>query len=138
MQNEIKKLIRKLFSCKHRNALLNSDEGYCPDCGKYIKKSYYIIRCSCCDIKRKAKNCFNEITPTEKFCTNCGHNEYFIEKCENLNLVDINYAIEIKEVIDETSDYKNVKIWIDGNNIEKEPEIYNTPLLGEIKYLGAN
>ena len=61
-----------------------------------------------------------------------------IEKCENLNLVDINYAIEIKEVIDETSDYKNVKNWKEGNEIEKEPEIYNTPLLGEIKYLGAN
>ncbi len=114
MQEEIKKIIKEIFKCKHKNAILNSEEGYCPDCGKYVKKSYYIVRCNCCGIKRIAKKSFDEIIPQEKFCTNCGTQEYTVEKCTKLNIVDVNYAIEVKEAIDETLKEDDIEIWIEG------------------------
>lgn len=120
MQEEIKKIIKELFKCRHKNAVLNTDEGYCPDCGKYLKKSYYIVRCACCDIKRTAKKNFDEIVPVDKFCTNCGAKDFIIEKCDKLNIVDVNYAIEVKEAVDEIPFENNIEIWVESENIEKE------------------
>ncbi len=113
-----KKFLNQIFKCRHRNAILNNDEGYCPDCGKYIKKSYYVLRCANCGIKRHAKKKFDIIIPSEKFCTSCGSSDCEIEKYEKLNFVDINYAIEIKEVI-ENADYpiNEIEIWIDENKL---------------------
>ena len=66
--------------CRHTNALLNSNEGYCPDCGVYLKKYYYVLRCGCCSHKREAsKSCLgkhNEITPISKFCPICGGKDF--------------------------------------------------------------
>ncbi|MDO5437556.1 MAG: hypothetical protein Q4F80_05105 [bacterium] len=134
-----KKFIKEIFKCRHKNAILYSNEGYCPDCGKYLKKTYYIVRCACCDIKRHAKKNFDVIAPVEKFCTNCGCHDYIIEKYEKLNLVDINYAIEVKEAIENEGAINEIEIWIDdnkeapSNGRQKE----NLPLIGKVKYLGA-
>ena len=97
MRNILIKFFNSKHKCSHKNALLNSDCGYCPDCGQYLVKNYYIVRCSCCDIKREAKLSWGEIVPMEKFCSNCGSSEYYIEKLDSLNLIDANYAIYIKE-----------------------------------------
>ena len=56
----------------------------CPDCGEYLVKNYYLVRCSRCDIKREAKLFWGEITPQNKYCENCGASEYYIEKIETL------------------------------------------------------
>ncbi len=130
---KIKKLLSEIFKCHHKNAILHSNEGFCPDCGKYLKKTYYIIRCAHCDIKRGAKKQFENIVPTEKFCTNCGHNEYIIEKYDKLNIVDINYAIEVKEVIEENIPINELEIWIDNN--QKKEEKKTVPLIGQMRYL---
>ena len=29
--------------CRHTKALLNTNEGYCPDCGEYLKKYYKMV-----------------------------------------------------------------------------------------------
>lgn len=90
--------------CHHTHALLNSNEGYCPDCGIYLKKYYYVLRCRCCTHKREsaraALGTVKEIIPISRFCPVCGGEEFYIEKYEKLNLVDINYAIEVKEEFD--------------------------------------
>ncbi len=90
--------------CRHTNALLNSNEGYCPDCGVYLKKYYYVLRCKCCAHKREATRAafcnVKEIIPVSKYCPVCGGEEFYIEKYEKLNFVDINYAIEVKEEFD--------------------------------------
>ena len=130
--------IKNIFSCKHKNALLNANEGYCPDCGKYLKKNYYVVRCAHCDIKRVAKKKFNEIMPAEKFCTSCGSQDFIIEKYEKLNFVDVNYAIEVKEVIENEGAINRLEIWVDEDiKNQKQEKSNNIPLIGQMKYLGT-
>lgn len=133
----LKRLVKEIFKCRHKNALLSGgNEGYCPDCGKYVKKAYYIIRCDCCGIKRSAKKSFDEIAPTEKFCTNCGSKEYIVEKYERLNLVDINYAIETKETVEEKGPINELEIWVDEVRPEKTRNEKSAPvMIGQMKYL---
>ena len=101
----MKNFIMYLFSiinnsgkCRHTNALRSANEGYCPDCGVYLKKYYYVLRCSCCNHKREAARAVfgnkNEIVPVSRYCPVCGGAEFYVEKYEQLNLVDISYAIE--------------------------------------------
>jgi len=94
-------IINNSAKCRHSNALLNSNEGYCPDCGVYLKKYYYVLRCSCCNHKREASRAVfgnrNEVVPVSKYCPVCGGAEFHVEKYEKLNLIDISYAIEVKE-----------------------------------------
>lgn len=111
-----KKFLKEIFKCRHKTAILTSDEGYCPECGKYLKKVYYIVRCDCCGIKRTAKRKFNEISPVGKYCTNCGESSYKIEKCDKLNIVDVNYAIEVKEEVENNSAVNELEIWIEDGN----------------------
>lgn len=133
-----KRFYKKLFSCSHKNALINSNEGFCPDCGKYLKKVYYIVRCKDCGIKRIAKRKFDEISPFEKFCTCCGSSDIVIEKYEKLNFTDINYAVEVKEVIENNEVINELEIWIDKDCKKEDTEKKNNPpLISEIKYLKA-
>lgn len=134
----VKRFIKSIFECRHKNALINSSEGYCPDCGKYLKKRYFVIRCQNCGIKRLGKKSFNKISPKENFCTCCGSSEFIIEKYEKLNFTDINYAIEVKETIENPEIINNLEIWVEENkNAEKENnKANNNPLLiNEIKYI---
>ncbi len=136
MFDEINKFFKSLFKCSHKNALLHSNDGYCPDCGKYIKKAYFVVRCKRCDIKRLSKKSFDKIVPIEKYCANCGSNEYVIEKYDRLNLVDINYAIEVKETIEEFEPQNDLEIWIDEEK-QSDAKFSDVPLITEIKYLTA-
>ena len=120
MKLKLKDIVKKLFRCRHNGALLYSNEGYCPVCGKYLKKSYYILRCSHCEIKRSAKKEFGKIIPEDEFCTNCGEKEYYIEKYDKLNFVDINYAIEVKEEIDFKNKEFDFEIWVDTKEDNRE------------------
>ena len=106
--------------CSHRNALLNSEEGYCPDCGKYLKKYYYIIRCKHCDIKRKGEVLYQGIYPVDSFCENCGGDDFYVEKLEKINFFDIKYAIISKEVVEEENPLQEVfQIWTECDFKEK-------------------
>jgi len=134
----VKRFLKSLFQCRHKNALAVGYEGFCPDCGKYIKKQYYVIRCSNCGIKRYGRKNFNIISPKEKFCTCCGSSEFVIEKYEKLKFTDINYAIEVKEVIENPEAINELEIWIDDNKKEantktKAPD--TPPLINEMKYI---
>lgn len=117
--------IKKFFSCRHKRALLHANEGFCPDCGKYVKKSYYLARCSFCDIKRRAKYSFGKIAPEEKYCVNCGEEHFVVEKYDTLKLVDIDYAIEVKEETQNELKTEKIEIWIENNN---PPPSNNQPL----------
>ncbi len=129
----LKRFLKKIFECSHKNALLVGNEGFCPTCGKYLKKTYFLVRCSNCGIKRVSKNKFGEIVPFEKYCTSCGCSEFVVEKYEKLHFADINYAIEIKQEV-ENSIINEVEIWIDenknANSNKKSPR-----LLSEVKYI---
>lgn len=108
--------------CSHKNALLYNESGYCPDCGQYLVKNYYLVRCARCDIKREAKIYWGEILPADKYCFNCGSKEYYIEKIDKVNFVDAQYAIYIKEIANELQNlHPETQIWVDeGNGLIKQ------------------
>ena len=117
--------------CRHTHALLNSNEGYCPDCGVYLKKYYYVLRCKCCAHKREASRAafggVKEIVPISRFCPVCGGEEFYIEKYEKLNFVDINYAIEVKEefdILNNPAGFETSKttVWVEMPDSESQNE----------------
>jgi len=120
MKNILFKLIKNRFKCYHKHALIHQNEGYCPDCGEYLIKNYYLLRCSCCDIKREARLIWGEIVPKEKFCANCGESEYYIEKIDTVNFIDAQYAICLKEIADKMQTlHPETQIWVeDGDKIK--------------------
>ena len=122
MKNILISFLTKQNKCSHKNALLHSDSGYCPDCGQYLIKNYYLVRCSRCEIKREAKICWGEIVPMEKFCANCGSQEYYIEKIDSVNFIDAKYAIYLKEIANEMQNlHPETQIWVDeGDNVIKQ------------------
>lgn len=121
MKNILITFIKSKNKCSHKNALLYSDSGYCPDCGQYLVKNYYLIRCSRCDIKREAKISWGEIIPTEKFCSNCGSSQYYIEKLDGVNFVDAAYAIYLKEIANEMQVlHPEAQIWVEKDGIAKQ------------------
>jgi len=87
--------------CTHTKVSLNTEEAYCPDCGALIKNKWFLIRCSCCGIKRKASIFKDSIRPETKFCENCGEEEFIVQELESLNFIDIRYAFFKKTVINQ-------------------------------------
>ncbi len=101
--------------CTHEGALEHSHEGYCPHCGAYLKKYYYVVRCAHCGIKRESKITLQDIEPVTNFCQNCGGEEYYIEKLEKIDISDIGYAIQKKEVIYQNNFDETTQIWVEEN-----------------------
>lgn len=90
-------------TCNHDKITPDMESGYCPDCGKLIRNEWYIARCACCGVKLKAMDKNSKIVAQNHYCTNCGSEEYTIQKLEKINFVDINYAV-LKKTIAETAD----------------------------------
>ena len=121
MKNILIRLIKNRCKCTHKHALLHQDSGYCPECGEFLIKNYYLLRCARCDIKREAKLIWGEIAPKDKYCSNCGSEEYYIEKIDNVNFVDAHYAIYLKEISDKMQNlHPETQIWVEENNILKQ------------------
>ena len=88
---------------------------------KFIQNNYYLVRCSRCDIKREAKIYFGEIVPKDKFCSNCGCEDYYIERIDKVNFVDVKYAIYLKEIASELNIlHPEAQIWVDENGEVKQ------------------
>ncbi len=79
--------------CTHEHITPDMESGYCPDCGKLIKNEWYITRCACCGIKLKTVSIKGELQPQYHYCTNCGSQEFLVEKLEKINFIDINFAV---------------------------------------------
>ncbi len=103
--------------CLHTSALIDANEGYCPDCGEYLKKYFYIVRCKHCEIKREAKIKNGIIAPATNFCPNCGGREFYIERHEKINLCDVRFVICKKETMSEY--FQDVtQVWAEENDIK--------------------
>lgn len=121
MKNILFKLLKNQCKCNHKNALLYQESGYCPDCGEYLVKNYYLLRCAKCDIKREAKLIWGEIVPKDKFCSNCGSDEYYIEKIDKVNFVDAYYAIYLKEIANKMQNlHPEVQVWVENGETLKQ------------------
>lgn len=101
-------------SCKHEKITPHMKAGYCPDCGKYVKNIWYIARCKCCGIKQKTFVKNGKVISDTKFCKNCGCNLFNIEELEKLDIVNINYAVVLKQVI-EIGGKSVIQSWIENN-----------------------
>ncbi len=95
----IMEFFKRQHQCKHENFPPDKDIGYCPDCGQLIENQWFIVRCKCCGLKHKAVLKNGGIISAEKFCHNCGSKEFFAERVNKINFIDINYAVLVKTVI---------------------------------------
>lgn len=106
-------LLLNLFArkCTHEHVAPSAEKAYCPDCGKLIKNDWYITRCSCCGIKLRAIIKNGKIAPQLHYCSNCGSEDFIIEKIDKINFIDINFAVLVKQVIEEDHYCSTTRCW---------------------------
>ncbi len=98
--------------CQHNKVPLDTDIGYCPDCGELIENHWYITRCGC-GVKERATIRNGEVVPEAEFCPNCGGKAYKIEEIEKIDCININYAIVVREIVkNEINEY--TQSWVDA------------------------
>ena len=97
--------------CEHDKVVPNVEMSYCPDCGKLIKNEWYITRCACCGIKLKSVIRGAYISPLDRFCTNCGSEEYIVEKLDAINFINIQFAVHKKSVVKEFIQANSTQCW---------------------------
>ncbi len=119
--------LRQKHECHHLNVPVDVDEAYCPDCGALIKNKWYLVRCSCCNIKRTAHMQYNEIKPDTKYCPNCGATDFYVQELDKINFTDIHYAI-FKKVVIPQKGFTTRQIWI-----EKEESLIQERKLLELR-----
>ena len=116
----ISEFLKSLRGCRHDKVAVNSNGMYCPDCGKYIVVKWYLVRCSCCGVKRVAYTDFNDnVRPVDKFCPNCGSTHTVIEVLDKINFVDINCAVHKKEIVEPIYKESTTQIWTENENEEQ-------------------
>lgn len=114
--------------CKHERFSADKDIGYCPDCGELIENQWFLMRCACCGVKHRAIVRNGKIVPLDKFCQNCGSKEFIVERINKINFIDINYAVLIKQVIE--NDIKEfTQTWVEST----EKQNYKQRLLEQIR-----
>ncbi len=101
-----------LKKCTHDKMGLYSGGGYCPDCGEYVENQWYLVRCSCCGVKRVAITRGNTVLPQDSFCTNCGEQDYYVEKLNHVNFIDINYATVV-QIIHNSVKSNQIQSWVE-------------------------
>lgn len=110
-------LFFKKRECTHDRVSPDKTAQYCPDCGKYIENKWYLTRCACCNRKLITTVKFKNIVPKEKFCPNCGNTHYYIEEVHNINFIDINYAVLVKETREDLTPTFS-QSWLERDNAE--------------------
>lgn len=104
-----------LKSCSHDKITPNIKSGYCPDCGEYVENHWYITRCQCCGIKQTSIIRNGKVVTLTKFCKNCGNNSYSTQELDTLDIVNINYAVVLKQT-SRKQRTNIVQTWIEKNS----------------------
>ena len=102
-------LFRK--KCTHDKIQPNQEGGYCPDCGKYIQNEWFVTRCSCCGVKMKAMVKNGQVVPQYHYCSNCGSEEFSVEKIDQINFIDINFAALLKKEVEDVIHPTTTRLW---------------------------
>ena len=97
--------------CSHDKIRPDMERGYCPDCGKLIENEWYITRCSCCGVKMKAMVKNGVVVPQNHYCSNCGGENFKVEKVDKINFIDINFAVLVKKEVDEEKFCSTTRCW---------------------------
>ena len=104
-------LFRLKRKCSHEKVAQNLESSYCPDCGKLIKNEWYIARCACCGIKLVAKKDGENVMPINHYCSNCGSEDYQIEKLDQINFINVNYAVLLKKEVEINNNNFTTQCW---------------------------
>ena len=113
--------IKSLRGCRHEKVRIESNGAYCPDCGQYVVIKWYLVRCSCCGVKRVAYLDLNDnVKPVEKFCPNCGEVHTSVEEIQKINFVDINFAVHKKEVVEQHVCAAQTQFWTEPNDTNEQ------------------
>jgi len=111
--------------CFHDKVRPDVEQAYCPDCGKLIKNEWYITRCSCCGVKMKAMVQNGQIVPQEHYCSNCGGENFIVEKVEKINFIDINFAALMRREVQEEKVGNTIRCWQERTNeLPRLPVLY--------------
>ena len=102
-------------SCNHERISPSVNSGYCPDCGEYIENRWYISRCACCGIKQRSTFRKGKVSADAKFCRNCGSSSFVVEELNVIDVVNINYAVVLKQVVQSTKQ-SFIQTWIEENS----------------------
>lgn len=102
-------------TCTHEHITPNMMAGYCPDCGEYVQNRWYISRCKCCGVKQKAIIRHGKVVTLNKYCKNCGSNFFAIEELKQINVIEINYAVVLKQAV-ETRRKSFIQSWVEQTN----------------------
>ena len=55
------------------------------------------------------------------FCSNCGSEEFYIEKIDKVNFIDAHYAIYLKEIASEIMNlHPETQVWVEDNETLKQ------------------
>jgi hypothetical protein len=101
-------------SCRHERITLDKKSGYCPDCGEYVENKWYITRCACCGVKQKTMVMRGKVAADTRFCRNCGSSSFTVEELDEIDIVNINYAVVLKQV-PESKKQSIIQTWIEEN-----------------------
>ena len=104
--------LKAKHECMHKKVPIDVDEAYCPDCGALVKNKWFLVRCSCCNIKRKSHTEYNKVVPDTHYCPNCGCSDFYIQELDNINFMDLHYAI-FKKVVINQEHRATRQVWID-------------------------
>lgn len=104
----------KKTTCHHDRITIDKNAGYCPDCGEYVENKWYISRCACCGIKQKSVVMRGKVSADTKFCRNCGSSLFEVEELEDINIVNVNYAVVVRQTI-ERQKQSIIQTWIEEN-----------------------
>ena len=107
--------------CTHDKINPGVEQAYCPDCGKLIKNEWYITRCACCGVKMKAFVKNGQIIAQDHYCTNCGSEEYVVEKLDEINFIDINFAALFKREVEPHQVCSSTRCW--QEKINEQPKL---------------
>lgn len=108
-------IFRKTSSCRHDLITPDRKAGYCTDCGEYVENHWYITRCKCCGIKQNTKIVQGKILANTRYCKNCGSNSFIIEELEIIDIVNINYAVLLKQIIGHRKQ-NIIQTWLEQNS----------------------
>lgn len=113
--------IKSLRGCRHEKVRIESNGAYCPDCGQYVVIKWYLVRCSCCGVKRVAYLDLNDnVKPVDKFCPNCGGVHTYVEEIQKINFVDINFAVHKKQVVEQHVCSAQTQFWTEPNDTTEQ------------------
>jgi len=117
----ISEFLKSLKGCRHTKVGINTNGVYCPDCGEFVVVKWYLVRCSCCGVKRVAFLDFNDnVKPVDKYCPNCGGVHTYVEEVEKINFVDINFAVHKREVVKPECAASYTQVWAEPDDNEEQ------------------